>query len=130
MPVRHQTQALRLPAGADLTGKEGYFVTLSGGSAVLATSSATAADIFGCVNCGDESGQPADLFLPGYSGLVDVAVESASADSVAIGTRLMVGASGAAAVADSGVAVAVAVSAVAEGRCLARLIEPVDIAGE
>ena len=128
MPVRHQAQTVRVPAGADLTAKEGCFVKLSSSAAVLTAATDTPADVLGVVNVGDVAGGTVDVFLPCYHGQVEVKVDSASLESVTLNTRLYLADDGTVGTAESGTLVAVAIEpGDTAGTWTCRLVEPVTV---
>lgn len=124
--IYHQTQTVRLTAGADLKEKEGCFVTLTGGKAAL-TAAGTAADaVFGLLHAVDEANCPVDVILPGHAGVVGVRLH-ASNSAVAMGDTLVLAASGTVNKGSTGTKVAVALQAApaSSGRLIeARLVEP------
>lgn len=128
--IYHQTQTMRLTAGADFTEKEGCFVTLASGKAALTAANTAASAVFGVLHAVDEADAPVDVILPGHSGIVAVRLHTSNA-AIAVGDSLVLAASGTVNKGSTGTRVAVALQAAAanSGKLIeARLVEPAAIA--
>lgn len=124
--IYHQTQTVRLTAGADLTEKEGCFVTLAGGKAALAAANTAAPAVFGLLHAVDGADCPVDVLLPGHAGIVGVRLHASNA-AVSPGDTLVLAAAGTVNKGSTGTKVAVALQAAPAscGRLIeARLVEP------
>ena len=75
---------------ADHTGKEGYFVDLTGGEAVISTTETVKP--FGVIVEGGKTTGKSSIALPGVSGTVRVKVTGTSPGTIAKGTKLILAA--------------------------------------
>lgn len=125
-------QVIPITPSADHTGKEGYFVDLSSGEAVISATATVAP--FGLILEGQKTTAKDAIALPGVSGTVKVKVTGTSPGTIALGSVLILAPEDGTAKLDEGTAarvqVAVALEAGAANELIeARLIEPVVIAG-
>jgi hypothetical protein len=118
---------------ADHTGKEGYFVDLTDGEAVISTTATVAP--FGVIIEGGTTAGKSSIALPGVSGSVPVKITGTSPGTIAKGTKLILAAEDGTVKADPGTGARVIVaeaqeSGVANEIIEARLLEPKPLGGD
>lgn len=120
--IARQNAVLPLPAAADHTGLEGYFIELDSGEAAVCNS---AADIpFGIILTGGPSSDAVATCAGGFAGTVKVKVTGTSPGTIVAGTMLTLKADGTVQ-ADAGSGARVQVAQALEAGAAGELIEAV-----